>query len=207
MQNTDPSIMLRYALMLKLPTGAIQRVKELQNSFRKDFAFPNALVSHPHMTLAYWEMDPRFESRLFSLLEIQASEIAPQRLFFNGFEQLSGAFCVGIEKAQDISGRIFEKKGYLRKRLKAETMVSKVEFVSRIHVTIARKLTLDQLKSVSEAWRARRFQQDVIADSMFLIKYLPNGDSRVIGEFTFSAGESSGKPVAQSIQIPLFSSH
>jgi 2'-5' RNA ligase len=190
MPYVDPKMTLQYALMLKLPSSAIQRIRELQNEFKKQFSFSNALFSQPHMTLAYWDMDPKFESMLFPRLEIQASEITPQKIFCDGFDQLRGAFCVRIEDAEEIAGRIFQKKGYFRKRIRMETMAPKVEFVNRLHITIARKLTLDQLNTVSEEWKPRRFQQEINADRMVLIKYLLNGEKRAIGEFQFSALEA-----------------
>lgn len=200
----DSPPLLQYALMLKLPASAIQRVKELQQAFRSEFDFPNALISHPHITLAYWDMNPQLEARLFPRLEIQASETAPQRIFFNGFDQLSGAFCVRIENGEILADQIFKKKGYFRRRLKVETAATKVEFINKLHITIARKLTLGQLKQVAEEWKARHFQQEILADRMVLIKYLPGGEKKAIAEYVFSGTGSDPVGNETAVQTTLF---
>ncbi len=202
--NHSPANQIQYSLMMKLPSQTIQRVKELQNEFSARFAFHNAVIAHPHITLAYWEMDPGYEARLHPRLEGQGSETASLNIRLNGFEQLSGAFCLKIENAGFISDAVFKRKSFLRQRLKMEARAVEIKFATHPHITIARKLTGDQLKIAGDEWQSKRFFHEFKAESMVLLRYLKNDSIQVVREFAFSGNDEGLSPHSPGIQTSLF---
>lgn len=195
---------IQYSLMLKLPAQTVQRVKAIQDEFSEKFGFANALITYPHVTLAYWEMDPRYEHRLYPRLERQGAETGARQIRLNGFEQLSGgAFCIRMEDAEAVFRSFFEKKGFFRKKLGMETRAAGISFTDHLHISVARRLTADQLKMVFEEWRARRFYHEFSAEGMVLIKAAEER-KRAVGEFAFSGSSSGPGGSTMGIQGSLF---
>lgn len=199
-----PDNYLQYALMLKLPPPTVQRVKAVQDEFAAFFPGERFIIKYPHLSLMSCFMDPVFEDRLSLRMEKLAEEIPVQPVKLSGFEFLTKAFCLKVEDGDALFESVFRNVPFLRKRLRMETQAVGIEFVSRPHVTIARRLTDDQLKKAGEEWQSRRFCHEFEAGGVVLLRYPKNRGSVVVSEFAFKGKDCEARPAAPGIQTSLF---
>ncbi len=200
----QPDKNLQYALMLKLPPSTVQRVKAVQDEFAAFFPGESFTIKYPHLTLMSCLMDPVFEDRLSLRMEKLADEIPVQPVRLSGFEFLTKAFCLKVENGGALFESVFRNLPFLRKRLRMEAQVSGVEFVSHPHVTIARRLTDDQLRKAGEEWQSRRFYHEFAAAGIVLLRYPKDRGSMVVSEFAFKGKECEARPGTPGIQTSLF---
>ncbi len=195
---------LQYALMLKLPPSTVQRVKAVQDEFASFFQGESFTIKYPHLTLMSCFMDPVFEDRMSLRMERLAEEIPAQRVRLSGFEFLTKAFCVKVENGGALFDSVFGNLPFLRKRLRMEAQVSGLEFVNHPHVTIARRLTDDQLRKAGEEWQSRRFYHEFEAKAVVLLRYPKDRGSMVVSEFAFKGKDNEARSCAPGIQTSLF---
>ncbi len=195
---------LQYALMLKLPPPTVQRVKAVQDEFAAFFPNESFVIKYPHLTLMSCMMDPVFEDRLSRRMEKLAGGIPVQTVRMSGFEFLTKAFCLKVENGAELFDSVFGNLPFLRKRLRMEAQVSGTEFVSHPHVTIARRLTDEQLRKAGEEWQSRRFYHEFEARSVVLLRYPKDRGSMVVSEFAFKGMDSEVRSGDPGMQTSLF---
>ncbi len=200
----QPDKNLQYALMLKLPSTTVQRVKAVQDEFAAFFPGESFTIKYPHMTLMSCFMDPVFEDRISLRMEKLAAEVPVQPVRLSGFEFLTKAFCIKVENGGALFGSVFRNPPFLRKRLRMEAQVSGIEFVSHPHVTVARRLTDDQLRKAGEEWQSRRFYHEFEASGVVLLRYPKDRGSMMVSEFTFKGKGNEARSSDQGIQTSLF---
>ncbi len=162
------------------------------------------MIKYPHLSLMSCFMDPAFEDRISLRMEKLAEAVPVQPVSLSGFEFLTKAFCIKVENGTALFDSIFGNVPFLRKRLRMEAQVLGIEFVNHPHVTIARRLTDDQLKKAGEEWQSRRFYHEFEANGVVLLRYPKDRGSMVVGEFTFKGKDDEARSSVQGIQTSLF---
>ena len=198
------NINLQYALMLKLPTATVQRVKAVQDDFLTFFPGENFTIKYPHMTLMSCITDPAFEERIVRQMEKLTGEVPALQVRLCGFELLTKAFCLKVENGEALFDSVFSNPAYFRKRLRMEARASAIEFVNHPHITIARRLTENQLKRAGEEWQSRRFFHEFEASAAVLLRYPKEGGSVVVSEFVFKGTEREVRSSGTGVQASLF---
>ncbi len=195
---------LQYALMLKLPPATIQRVKAIQDEFTSFFQGESFIIKYPHLSLMSCMVEPAFEDRLSLRMEKLAEEIPVQSVRLSGFEFMTKAFCIKVENGSALFDSVFGNLPFLRKRLRMEAQASEIEFVSHPHITIARRLTDEQLRKAGEEWQSKRFFHEFEAGGVVLLRYPKDRGSMVVREFAFKGKGSDRRLRDPGVQASLF---
>lgn len=167
-----------YLLIIE-PCGIVQKqLWAFKRYFLNRHRYPNAIVSKGHITLMRFLHYNSYEKHIIQELQRLAATTAPFNVELRGFGSFGHTLFVNIESVAPILQLVSSHRHVLR------PLVSRIKghpahFVTKPHITIARKLTPYQNEIIWPIWNRTEYSGEFLARNMTLLK-------RRVGTYKYS---------------------
>ena len=168
----------KYLLIIE-PIDQVQKhLQGFKQYFLKNHRYPNAIVSKSHITLMRFIQYDSYEKHIIKELQLLASAVTPFDVELQGFGSFGHTLFVDVKSAGPILGLVSKRRRELR------PLVNGVKghppyFVTKPHITIARKLTPPQNDAIWPIWRRTKYNGVFRAKNMTLLR-------RMVGTPTYT---------------------
>lgn len=176
---THYGLHLHEYLLIIEPSGVVQKqLRAFKQYFISNYGYPNAIVSKSHITLMKFLQYDSYEKHITRELQRLAATAAPFDVKLRDFGTFGHTLFVGIESATPILQLVSRHRHALRplvNGVKGHTAY----FVTKPHITIARKLTPRQNAAIWPIWNRTGYSGEFRARSMTLLR-------RRVGTYTYA---------------------
>ncbi|MGV3762647.1 2'-5' RNA ligase family protein [Parapedobacter sp.] len=158
-----------YLLIIE-PSGLVQKqLQAFKRYFTNQYRYPNAIVSKSHMTLMRFIQYDSYEKHMIREFQRIADMAKPFDVELHGFGSFGHTLFVDVKSAVPILQLISTQRRTLR------PLVSGVKghvarFITKPHITIARKLTPPQNAVIWPAWNRTDYRGEFRARDMTLLR-------------------------------------
>lgn len=167
-----------YLLIIE-PDHLVQKqLRAFKQYFICSHRYPNAIVSKGHLTLLRFIQYDSYEQQIIRELERIAMQTAPFDVELHGFGSFGHTLYVDVTSPLPIIRHIADYRHILRP-LTNSTKGHSIRFVTKPHITIARKLTPPQHDAIWPIWKRTRYNSGFRARNMTLLK-------RRVGTYKYS---------------------
>lgn len=187
-----------YLLIIEPETEIKQQIQQLKQLFTQRYRFNNAIVSKTHLTLMRCLQYESYEGLITQKLQNIAASTTPFSIHLQGFGNFGHTLYVNVKTAVPIVEIVANRRKELRPFVYNQLKTSPF-FVTKPHITIARRLTPAQCSMVWAGWSRIPFEGHFRARNMLLLKRrVGTHRYRKVEKFTFSGR------VPRTIQGRLF---
>ncbi len=167
-----------YLLIIE-PTDLVQKqLRAFKQYFINSHRYPNVIVSKSHMTLMRFIQYDSYEKRLVSAFQRIAAKTNPFDVELRGFGSFGHTLFVDVKSETPIIQLVATHRHTLR-ALTSGVKGHAARFVTKPHITIARKLTPEQNATIWPIWNRTTYRGTFCARNMTLLR-------RRVGTHTYS---------------------
>jgi len=169
-QSAPYGLHLYEYLLIIEPNKLVQnQLQAFKQYFISNHRYPNAIVSKSHITLLRFIQYDSYEKHIIRALQQVADMATPFDVELRGFGSFGHTLFVDITSAAPIVQLISKHRRALR------PLVSGVKgyaarFVTKPHITIARKLTPPQHEAIWPIWNRTHYSGEFRARNMTLLR-------------------------------------
>ncbi|MEC3878559.1 2'-5' RNA ligase family protein [Parapedobacter sp. 10938] len=170
--------LFEYLLIIE-PSNLVQKqLRAFKQYFIKSYRYPNAIVSKSHMTLMRFIQYDSYENHMVREFQRIADMAMPFDVELHGFGSFGHTLFVDVKSEVPILQLIATHRRTLRP-LVSGVKGHAARFVTKPHITIARKLTPPQNAMVWPIWNRTAYHGEFRARNMTLLR-------RRVGTHTYS---------------------
>jgi len=158
-----------YLLVIEPENEIRQQIQQLKQLFMQRYRLSNAIVSKPHLTLMRCLQYESYEGLMVQKLRNIAAAVTPFGIQLQGFGNFGHAVYVDVKTDIPILEIVTNRKAELRPFVYNQLKTSPF-FVTKPHITIARRLTPAQCTMVWAGWSRIPFEGQFFARNMLLLK-------------------------------------
>ncbi|MGK6351805.1 2'-5' RNA ligase family protein [Parapedobacter sp. DT-150] len=158
-----------YLLIIEPADHTQKAIQAFKRYFQKSHRYHNAIVSKGHITLMRFFQYESFEKRIIQRLQQLADCIQPFDIELQDFGSFGHTIYVDIKSTDPIRRLVAMHRQELRPLLNRSKDLAPY-FVTKPHVTIARKLTPAQNDAIWPIWKRTRYHDTFRAKSMVLLR-------------------------------------
>lgn len=167
---THYGLHLHEYLLIIEPSGIVQKqLRAFKQYFISSHCYPNAIVSKSHITLMRFLQYDSYEKHITRELQRLATTAAPFDVKLRGFGTFGHTLFVDVKSTAPILQLVSQHRHTLRplvSRVKGHT----AHFVTKPHITIARKLTPRQNAAIWPIWNRTEYSGEFRARNMTLLR-------------------------------------
>jgi len=167
-----------YLLIIE-PSGLVQKqLRGFKQFFINSHRYPNAIVSKSHLTLMRFIQYDSYEQRLVKKFQQLAAMANPFDVELCGFGSFGHTLFVDVKSAAPVLQLVATHRHALRP-LVSGVRGHAARFVTKPHITIARRLTPPQSAAIWPIWGRTEYRGEFRARNMTLLR-------RRVGTQTYS---------------------
>ncbi|MFC3198346.1 2'-5' RNA ligase family protein [Parapedobacter deserti] len=158
-----------YLLIIKPADHAQKAIEAFKRYLVNSHRYHNAIVSKGHITLMRFLQYESYEQRIIQRLQQIADTIRPFDVELQGFGSFGHTLYIDVKSADPIRQLVAMQRQALRPLLNGSKALTPY-FVTKPHVTIARKLTPPQNDAIWPIWKRTHYHDKFRAKNMILLR-------------------------------------
>lgn len=187
-----------YLLIIEPEPGVRQQIQSLKRLFKQRHRFENAIITKAHLTLMRCLQYESYEQLIIRKLKAISATVAPFGIELQGFGNFGHALYIDVKNRSPILDIVSNRKAELKPYVYSKSGGTPF-FVTKPHITIARRLTPTQCDMAWAIWSRIPYNGGFRAKEMLLLKRRVGTNAyRSVQRFTF------GGPVPRLTQGKLF---